>query len=235
VDGRDDARDARSVGRAVEPSPFGRVVRGRFAVGVVEGATECLDVAFVVLVGGDGPAAPGVLGVLRAAGRFFSSPDVTEAISGSASGVVLDANVVRLTAVPGAGRAGGLLEIEATVLVRVVFKLDATVRVGGRDALAEFRASAVDDAVGRRAPAAPPAVVVGRRGGTPSLEAGGGAFWAILRRTDDVGVEGAGNFFGCCGLAGKLSEGARSREPWLAGVGVSMWGSDSGVFADQIT
>lgn len=46
---------------------------------------------------------------------------------------------------------------------------------------------------------------VGRRGAAPSLEAGEGPWEAILRRTDDVGVEGAGSFFGCGLPAGRLS------------------------------
>ena len=97
----------------------------------------------------------------------------------------------------------------------------------GFDAVGEGRAL-VDDAAGRRAPTvAVPPVVVGRRGGTASLEPEEGALEAILRRMDEVGVEGVGSFF-CCGLPGALErcEGAPSPAASLAGVGASIFGTE---------
>ena len=220
VDGVSDAREA---ARLVEPSAAGRVVRGRFAVVVVvveeEGARDGRDVA---LPGEARAAAPGTCGVLRTTVRLCSSAEVTDDSSGSASDEVdLPTRPARLVAVPGAGRVGGLFRLDPTVLRREVALdsgLDAVVDVDGR--------VLVEDAAGRRAPAgAVPPVVVGRRGGTGSLEASEGAFEAILRRTDDVGVEGAGSFLGC-GLAGTLEarEGAVMPAASLAGEGASIWG-----------
>jgi hypothetical protein len=77
------------------------------------------------------------------------------------------------------------------------------------------------DTVGRRAPAvAVPLVVevVGRRGGMPSLLAEP-ALEAILRRTEDAGVEGAGNFF-LSGLPARGGPAGASLS--LAGVWTSM-------------
>jgi hypothetical protein len=221
----DEAKDARGVARAVDASPFGRVVEGRVAVvDVVDGAIDCLDAGFP----GDARGVnPDVIGALRTAGFLFSSPDVTDERSGSASDVPLDVNPGLLAAVPGAGRVGGLVKLPPTALVRDV-ELGA-----GLDALVEVRALFVDTAAGRRALAAvpPDAVVVGLRGGTASFEPELGAFDAIFLRTDEVGVEGAGSFLGCDGLAGMVSLAARA---WLAGIGVSIWRSDSGVCADQL-
>jgi hypothetical protein len=134
-------------------------------------------------------------GVRRTAVGFLpSSPDVTDERSGSASEAVdLEANPVRLTAVPGTGRVGGLLKLDPAALIRdVELVVDLDALVGARAVLV--------DTVGRRAPtgAVPLDVVVRRRGGTPSLLAEA-AFEAILRRREDVGVEGAGNFL-CSGL-----------------------------------
>jgi hypothetical protein len=200
VDGRapvvlvDEASDARGAARAADASAAGRVVRGRFAVVVevvVEGAIDCLVVVFP----GDGRvdvAAAPAAGVLRTvAGFLFSSPDVTDDNSGSTSEAVdLEASPALLAVEPAMGRVGGLFRLDPTVLTREV-ELGA-----GLDAVVEARAVLVDT-VGRRAPAvALPLVVevVGRRGGMPSLLAEP-AFEAILRRTEDAGVEGAGNFF----------------------------------------
>jgi hypothetical protein len=212
----DDARDARGVARVVGASPFGRVVKGLFAVVVVvvvEGAMDCLDIGFP---GDTRGVVPAVMGVRRTAGFLFSSPDVTEERSGSASEVPLDVKPGRL-AVPGTGRVGGLLRLPPTALVRDVVLgvvLDAPIEV--RALLV------VDAAAGRRALAAlpPVAVVVGLRGGTASFEPEFGAFEAIFLRTDEVGVDGAGSFLGCVGLAGSV---------WLAGVGVSIWRSVQGL------
>ena len=228
VDGRvvaglvDEAREARGA-RVVAVSAAGRVVRGRFVVAVaaavvVEPPTDGLDAAFP----GDARAAavdsdvPG----RRTVGFFFSSPDVNEDTSGSASEAVLEDEMVLRAVVPGAGRVGGLLKLDPAVLVREV------VVEGAFDAVVEVRVLLTDGAAGRRALAAVLLVAVGRRGAAASLEAGEGALEAILRRTDDVGVEGAGSFFGCGLPTAKLSEGGLSRaEPWLAGVGVVSIGS----------
>lgn len=198
VDGRapvvlvDAASDVRVDGRVVEASAAVRVVRGRFAAVVVveEGAIDCLDVVFP----GDALAVvEDAAGVLRTVpGFLFSSPDVTADKSGSASEAVdLEVKPVLLTDEPGAGRVGGLFRLDPTVLTRDV------VLVVGLDALVEARAvGVVVDAVGRRAPtvAVPLAEdAVGRRGGADSFAAEA-ALDAILRRTEDAGVEGAGNF-----------------------------------------
>jgi hypothetical protein len=190
VDGRvpvvrvDEASDARGA-RVVGVSAAGRDVRGRFAalVVVVEGASDCRDVGFP----GDARVVV-VAGALRTAeGLLFSSPDVTDDSSGSASDAVdLEASPVRLT--PGTGRVGGLLRLELVVPTRGVEL------VVGLDAPVAVRVIVVDT-VGRRAGTVPLDVVVGRRAGTPSLLAEA-ALDAIWRRIEDVGVEGAGNFFG---------------------------------------
>jgi hypothetical protein len=198
VDGRvpvvrvEEASDARGVARVVDASAAGRVVRGRFAAVVVDGAMDCRDVAFP---GEDRVAAAAVPAVLRTAVVFlFSSPEVTDDSSGSASeAVARELTPVRLTAAPATGRVGGLFRLDPTALARDVEVVE------GLDAVVEARAVlVVDDAAGRRAPTAAvvPVVVVGRRGGTVSLLAEAPALEAILRRTDDAGVEGAGNFFG---------------------------------------
>jgi hypothetical protein len=189
VDGRvpvvrvDEASDTRGA-RVVGASAAGRVVRGRFAaLVVVVGARDCRDVGFP----GDARVVV-VAGALRTAeGLLFSSPDVTDDSSGSASDAVdLEARPVRLT--PGTGRVGGLLRLELVVPTRgveLVVGLDAPVAVR----------VVVVDTVGRRAGAVPLDVVVGRRGGTPSLLAEA-ALEAIWRLMEEFGVEGAGNFFG---------------------------------------
>lgn len=183
-----EASDARGVARVVEASAAGRVVRGRFAVVVVEeGASDCLDVVFP---GDDRVAVLAVAGARRTVVFLFSSPEVTDDRSGSASDAVdLEASPVLLADEPGTGRVGGLFKLDPTVLTRDV-ELES-----GFDAVAVGARALLDVVVGRRAPTvAVPDVVVGRRGGTPSLLVEP-AFEAILRRTEDVGVEGAGNFF----------------------------------------
>jgi hypothetical protein len=83
--------------------------------------------------------------------------------------------------------------------------------VGGFTALVlVVRVVLVAGAASRRAAAAAVLVTVGRRGAAASLEAGEGALEAILRRTNDVGAEGAGSFFGCGLPAGRLSRPAFS-------------------------
>lgn len=184
----EEANDARGVARDVDVSAAGRVVRGRFAPAVVEGATDCRDVVFPgeALV-----AALGTTVVLRAVGRLFSSPDVTDDSSGSASDAFAREDAPGLlTAELGAGRVGGLFRLDPAVLRRD----DAL--VGGLDALAVdvLALLVLVAAVDRRALAvvlAPTAA--GRRGGTASLLAEA-ALEAILRRTEDAGVEGAGSF-----------------------------------------
>ena len=133
--------------------------------------------------------------------------------SGSVSDVVLEDKAVRLAAaVAAGGRVGGLFRLVPTALVRELELEGAFV------APVAVRVVLVEEAAGRRAAPAAVAlveVVVGRRGGTVSLEADGGAFEAILRRTDDVGVEGAGSFFGCGLAVGKLSDPLLSPEAWF--------------------
>jgi hypothetical protein len=197
------ARETRGA-RVVAVSAAGRVVEGRFAVAVAVAAavdeSEDLDTGFP----GDGRAAVvDETGGLRTAGFFLlSSPDVTDERSGSASEAVLDDEMVLRAVVPDVGRVGGLLRLDPTVLVR------GAAAAGGFAALVVVRVVVevvVAGAGGRRAPAAVALVTVGRRGAAASLAAGEGAWEAILRLTDDVGVEGAGSFFGCGLPAARLS------------------------------
>ncbi|KAF2117355.1 hypothetical protein BDV96DRAFT_644779 [Lophiotrema nucula] len=83
-------------------------------------------------------------------------------ISGSASeAAVFAAAPVRLAAVPGAGRVGGLFKLDPAVP-------DLNVeQAGARDAVVDARA-VLDAAAGRFA-AAPVVLAVGRRGGTGSV------------------------------------------------------------------
>ncbi len=193
----DDERDAREEGveRPVGASPAVRVVGGLLTTAVVEEASDALEVGLP----GDRRAAPGTVGALRTVGLLFSSPDVTDERSGSASDeAVLLATAALLAAVPGTGRVGGLFKLDPAVLAREV-TLDV-----GFDAVVDVR-EVVDDAAGRRAPTvAVPPVVVGRRGGTGSLEVVEAEVELILRRTDELGVEGAGNLF-LCGLLGPVT------------------------------
>ena len=209
----EEAREVRGA-RVAAASAEGRVVEGRFAAVVavavaVEGASEGLDAGLL----GDGRAAVlDVTGGLRTAVGFFlpSSPDVTEATSGSASEAVLDEETVLRAAVPGTGRVGGLFRVDPTVLVREV-------ELEGGFAAVVVRVVAVAGATGRPA-AAVVLDTVGRRGAAASLAAGEGPLEAILRRTEEVGVEGAGSFFGPGLPAGKLSEAAVSmRRVWAQG------------------
>jgi hypothetical protein len=195
----EEASEERPVARVVEceASAMGRVVKGRFAAVEEEGASDDLESAFP---GGD-RIAPVAAGILREAGFLFSSPEVTDESSGSASEAVdLEVNPPLLAADPGTGRVGGLFRLDPTVLVRET-ELD-----DGFDALNEGRA-VLAAAAGRRAPTvAVPLVVVGRRGGTASLPAELDCE-AILRRTEDVGVEGGGSFLRC-GLPSEVLGGA---------------------------
>ena len=178
------ARDVRGVALGAESAVVREEVRGRFAVVLVGAMVDLRSVA-AVFPGDDLVATVEERVVRRAAGFLFSSPDVMDDRSGSASDVVdLEVNAVLLAAVPGAGRVGGLLRPDATVLVR------ALELVVVRDAVVEGRVAVEDvDAAGRRAPnvVAPPA---GRRGGTLSgLE---GPVDAILFRWRAVVGEAVG-------------------------------------------
>jgi hypothetical protein len=159
--------------RAVDGSTLERaVVAGRFADTIAEGApvdlrSETADFP------GDVPVTDAASVVLRPEGFLFSSPDVKEDRSGSASEAVVDLVVSpgRLAAVPGAGRVGGLFRLDPVVLVRIVEL------ARGRGAVVEARgAVAVAVAVvlvlatgGRRAPAVVVVPAAGRRGGTCSF------------------------------------------------------------------
>jgi hypothetical protein len=161
------ASDARG-GRAADGSALERaVVAGRFAANVLEGTTDDLrsEPDAVFPDPGDVRVADAASVVLRTEGFLFSSPDVMDDRSGSASEAVVDLVVSagRLAAVPGAGRVGGLFRLDPVVLVRTVEL------ASGRDAVVEARGAVVLAAGGRRAPtvAVPPAV--GRRGGTGSF------------------------------------------------------------------
>jgi hypothetical protein len=172
----DEANGARAAALLAGPSMEGRVVRGRFVAAMVVGR------AAVVFPGDDLAAAVDVNVVLRAVGLLFSSPEVTDDRSGSASEAAADreARPVLLAAVPGAGRVGGLFKLDPAVVVREV-ALES-----GLDAVVEALAVR-DEAAGRRAGAEVPLVTVGRRGGTESLEVEE-ALEAILRRAGDAGA-----------------------------------------------
>ena len=194
----DEAREARGVARVGVFSALGReVVEGRFAA-VVEGVTVDLLSDGVALPG----AALGPAMVLRTAGFLFSSPDVSDASSGSASACAgLLASAVRLAAVPAGARVGGLFRLDPVPARRDVEL------AGGLDALDGGRVAVfVDAAAGRRAPAEAvvvPLAAAGRRGGTASFFAAEGALEAILRRTTEDGEDGGGSE--CCwGMAGTL-------------------------------
>lgn len=182
--------EARGVLLVVDASAVGREVNGRFAPAVLKTALGLRSVA-AVFPGDDLVAPAEETVVLRAADFLFSSPDVMEAMSGSASEVVDLAASPLLAAEPGAGRVGGLFKLEPVVLVRNEL-------VRGRDVVAEARA-VLAAAAGRRAPAVAvpvPAVVRGRRGGAFStLDADGVVEGAILRRAVDEGVAA---LFCCC-------------------------------------
>jgi hypothetical protein len=185
VDGRvvvglaEEPKEVRGVALVVGASAAARDVKGRFAAVVLAGA--------IVDRRSDAAGFPGELRVaavddsvvLRAAGFLFSSPEVMEERSGSASDVApLEANPVLLAAVPAAGRVGGLFRLDPAVPVRIV-ELPS-----GFDAVVELRALLA--AAGRRAPAATALVEVvpGRRGGT--FSAFEGVEEAILRRVEAV-------------------------------------------------
>lgn len=180
-----EASEVRGVALTVDESAAGRDVKGRFAVAVLEGVMVDLRSEVAVLPGDDLVAAVEDSVVLRDAGFLFSSPDVMEAKSGSASEVVdLEANPARLAAVPGAGRVGGLFKLDPAVLVRIVEL------ARGLDAVVDARVEVDDGAAGRRAPTGAVPPTSGRRGGTLSgLDA---VEEAILRRAvvADVGVPG---------------------------------------------
>lgn len=204
--------EARGVARVVELSPAaGRVlVRGRFAAAVDEAAVEVRVVPEMEVLEDAGDLVPAAVEdspVRRTVGFLFSSPEVMEAMSGSDSEAVdLCVRPVRLAVVPGAGRVGGLFRLEPAVPERIVEL------ASGREAVVEALAVPVVDVVGRRAEAAVPAaaVVVGRRGGTGSLEEAAGALEAILRRVVVEGeageaLETAGGLFSWGASAGRAS------------------------------
>lgn len=174
-------KDARGVARTVGPSTEGRVVAGRFAARVAEAAGRV-----VVGFAGDLVAAPAARVVRRTEGFLFSSPDVTEDRSGSASEAVgLEANPVFRTVVPGAGRVGGLLKLNPAVAVREVAP------DSGFDAAVAVRVVPVVVVVAAGRRTAAPAPTAGRRGGIESLEVVEGALEAILRRVaGDAGAAG---------------------------------------------
>lgn len=199
-DAESEARGAERAVEAVAGSAAGREASGRFAAVaaavVEEGASDWREKVLPGEARGAAALAVTVAGVLRTAGFLFSSPDVSDARSGSASDVVLEDRPARLAAVPGAGRVGGLFRLDApSVLVRVL------VAVEGLDAPLPVEARAVVDggAVGLRAlDVVPVAVVVGLRGGTASLDVD-----AMLRRSSGeggVGVVGVENGVSCCVL-----------------------------------
>lgn len=177
----EDDREARGAARDVGPSTEGRVVAGRFAAAVAAAAGR-------VVVGraGDRVAAPAARAVRRTEGFLFSSPDVTEDRSGSASdAVALEASPVLRTVVPGAGRVGGLLRLEPAVVVR------EAAPESGLDAAAAVRVVLVLVLVAAGRRTAAPAPTTGRRGGTGSLEVVDEALEAILRRVaGDAGAAG---------------------------------------------
>lgn len=167
----EEANDVRGAERVVEAAGAERVVeveaavrdevRGRFAVvEVVDGVIVDLRSDAAVLPGDDLVAAVEVNVVLRAAGFLFSSPEVMEDRSGSASEVAdLEVKPARRAAVPGAGRVGGLFKLEPAVLERIV---DVP---SGLDAVVEALGVVVVVA-GRLAAEVAEEVVGGRRGGT---------------------------------------------------------------------
>jgi hypothetical protein len=186
------ASEVRAVVRVAGASAAGRVVRGRFTPAVVAGGIDCRD---EVLPGDGRVAAPGATDVLRTPARLFSSPDGADCSVSDAAD--LEANGVLLGAETGAGRVGGFFKLDPAVLTREV---DVA---GGFDADGLEARTLLAAATGRRTPAVVvafpvPAVRVDRRGADSFAAAA--AFEAILRRTDDVGVEGAGSFLRC-GLA----------------------------------
>jgi hypothetical protein len=203
--------DARGVVRAAALSAEGRVVRGRFAAAVAEAGGRVVEV--VVFPGDDLVADVDARVVRRATGLLFSSPDVTEDRSGSASeAAALEANAGFRTTVPGAGRVGGLLKLDPAAEARVAVPgsvLDAVVAV-----------RVVLVAAGRRAPVPEPTTAVGRRGGTASF-----GFEAILRRAGDEGVaDGARARAGCWGASAEVVAGDSSpaRSVATGGGGESM-------------
>lgn len=192
--GVDAGREARGVARVVVASALGReVVEGRLTA-VVVGAMVDLRSDGVAL-----PAAAVPAKLLRTVGFLFSSPEVTEARSGSASpAAAFVPNAVRLAAVPTGARVGGLLRLlPAPARREVLLARGFDALLGGR--VVVF----VDDAAGARraAGAALLLVAAGLRGGTGSFL---GAEEAILRRRTDEGEDGGGNDT-CCGLAGTLA------------------------------
>lgn len=195
----EEASEVRGAERAVDGSALGRVVvRGRFAAAVVEGAIVDLRSDAAAFPGEDLVAAVADSVVLRGAGFLFSSPDVMDDRSGSASEAVdLEATPGRLATVPGAGRVGGLFKLDPAAPVRMVEL------ARGRDAVVEALGAAVEDAGGRRAPTGAVLPAAGRRGGTCSPLGGAEAVDdAILRRAVEEGVGGAGGLLGWGASAG---------------------------------
>lgn len=181
-----------------------RELRGRLAAAVAL-AGVMVDRRSAVVAGfpGDALAAAAEDSVVRrAVGFLFSSPEVMEPISTSASdGVERAARPVLRAVAPMAGRVGGLLSVEPVVPARAV------ALAGGRAAAVGARAVVEDVAAGRRVLAVEVlalAVDKGRRTEPVSgLEAVEEALEAILRRAvPAVPARGAAGLFGCGASAG---------------------------------
>ena len=182
------------VGREDAPSEArGPAARGRLAAAVavvVAGASDCRETA---LPGDARGAALAAGAARRTAGFRFSSPDVSDDRSGSASDVVFTAAAERRAEGPATGRVGGLLRLDPpSVLAR------EPPGGGGRVVLVEARGVADGGAAVRRALAAVGAAAEGRRGGTASLGADEGA---MARAVGVVGVEGPRRC--CCRRLGR--------------------------------
>lgn len=192
--GVDAGREARGVARVFVLSVLSReVVEGRFAA-VVVGAMVDRRSDGVAL-----PAAVAPAKLLRTAGFLFSSPEITDVRSGSASPVAAFVpSAVRLAVVPTGARVGGLFRLLPAPARREVLRSRAfDALLGGR-----VDVFVVDAAAGRRAAgAALLLAAAGLRGGTGSFL---GAEEAILRRRTDEGEDGGGSDTSC-GLAGTLA------------------------------
>ncbi|KAF2275316.1 uncharacterized protein EI97DRAFT_72134 [Westerdykella ornata] len=218
VDGRavavrvEEPSEARGAVLVVEASAAVRELRGRFGAEVAEGVIVDLRSVVDVLPGEALAAAAEDNVVLRAAAFLFSSPEVTEERSGSASDAVdLEANLVLLAAVPGAGRVGGLFKLDPVVLVRVV-ELER-----GFDAVVEER-DVLDATAGLRPAAVAAEVTSGRRGAAVSaLEVEAELEEAIVLRA--AVEEGVAVFFCSWGAwSGPLSAAAPGRSAMIPGL-----------------
>lgn len=187
------AREARDAARVADAdSAAGLEVRGRLAAALeAAGASEERE---VVLPGEERGAAPLPV-VVRGARRtafLFSSPEVTDERSGSASEAVLDV-VARRAAAAGA-RTGGLFSVEEAPAVETREEVLVRGAVAGERVLVVEADTLVE--AGLRAAVlavlAVPAVAGGRRGGSRWSR---GAAEAMRRTMDEFGVEGLGKGF----------------------------------------